>query len=78
MLMQVHRLAAEDIEETLKMAVRGLLRKPAALLQALMDHTHSSYVAALQAAASSLHSPCSDCIPNMLAEVQVPVGRRKH
>lgn len=42
------------------MAVKKLLRKPAAALQALMDHTHSSYIAALQAAALQMGAaPCN-------------------
>ena len=51
---QVTPLAAAQVEEQLKMAVEEIVRSPATLLQALMDHSHSGYAQELWAAARQL------------------------
>ena len=60
---QVTPLAAAPVEEQLKMAMEEIVRSPATLLQALMDHSHSGYAQELWAAARQLEKQ------------QVPVGR---
>ena len=51
---QVSLLAASEMEEQLKLAVEELMRTPAALMQALLDHSHGSYSQELYAAARQL------------------------
>ena len=51
---QVTPLAAAEVEEQLRMAVEEIVRTPAALLQALLDHSHGSYAQELWAAARQL------------------------
>ncbi|EIE26695.1 hypothetical protein COCSUDRAFT_59214 [Coccomyxa subellipsoidea C-169] len=50
----VSLLAPSEMEEQLKLAVEELMRTPAALMQALLDHSHGSYSQELYAAARQL------------------------
>ena len=54
LFVQVSLLAASEMEEQLKLAVEELMRTPAALMQALLDHSHGSYSQELYAAARQL------------------------
>ncbi|BDA40661.1 hypothetical protein COCOBI_01-3140 [Coccomyxa sp. Obi] len=51
---RVSLLAPSEMEEQLKLAVEELMRTPAALMQALLDHSHGSYSQELYAAARQL------------------------
>ncbi len=55
--LQVTPLAPEQIEDQLKMAVADLTRRPAAVLQSILDHFHGSYAQELAAAAAELQHP---------------------
>ena len=55
--LQVMPLAPEQIEDQLKMAVADLTRRPAAMLQSILDHFHGSYAQELAAAAAELQHP---------------------
>lgn len=52
--MQVRVLAPAEVEAQLRMAMEEIVRTPAALLQALLDHSHGSYAQELWAAARQL------------------------
>lgn len=63
---QVIPLAPSQSEQQLKLAVEELLRTPAALIQALLDHSHGSYSQELFAAARQIER-LSEQAPNVSA-----------
>ena len=51
---QVRALAPAEVEAQLRMALAEVVRTPASLLHALLDHSHGSYSQELWAAARQL------------------------